>query len=69
MSASVSIIVPCYNSASYLNETIESVVNQTFSDWECIIINDGSTDNSEKIAKTWVEKNNRIKKNSNTVFY
>lgn len=48
----VSIIVPCYNQSRYIKETLESVRNQTFSDFECIIVNDGSTDNSlDEICK------------------
>ena len=44
----ISIIIPCYNSEKYISETIDSIKNQKFNNWECIIINDGSTDNSEK---------------------
>lgn len=56
----VSIIVPVYNVESYLDECIQSIVNQTYKDWECILINDGSTDNSGYICDTWAEKDNRI---------
>ena len=56
----VSIIVPVYNVESYLDECIQSIVNQTYQNWECILINDGSMDNSEHICDTWVEKDNRI---------
>lgn len=51
----VSIIVPCYNQAQYLNECLQSVLNQTYQNWECIIINDGSTDNTAEVAKKWTE--------------
>jgi len=47
----VSIITPCYNSARYLEDTIDSVINQTFTDWEWIITDDGSQDNSVEIIK------------------
>jgi glycosyltransferase involved in cell wall biosynthesis len=57
----ISIIIPCYNQGEFLNETILSVYNQTNSNWECIIINDGSTDNSDEIANEWVRKDNRFK--------
>lgn len=57
----ISIIIPCYNQGAFLNETLLSVYNQTYSNWECIIVNDGSTDNSEKIAKDWADKDNRFK--------
>jgi glycosyltransferase involved in cell wall biosynthesis len=57
----ISIIVPCYNHAEYLPETLDSVLVQTFANWECIIVNDGSTDNTETIAKQYTEKDDRIK--------
>lgn len=47
----VSVIIPCYNQAAYLKEAVESVKRQTFKDWEIIIINDGSPDNTEEVAK------------------
>lgn len=47
----VSIITPCYNSALFLKETTESVINQTFTDWEWIITDDKSSDNSVEIIK------------------
>lgn len=57
----VSVIVPCYNQAQYLAETLDSVLSQTYSKWECIIINDGSIDNSANIAKGYCEKDHRFK--------
>ena len=57
----ISIIVPCYNQAQYLDECLQSVYSQTYADWECIIINDGSPDNTEDIAKKWQEKDVRFK--------
>lgn len=56
----ISIIVPCYNLAQYLDEALQSVLNQSYSDWECIIINDGSPDNTEDIANKWVAKDSRF---------
>jgi len=47
----VSIITPCYNSSEYLEETISSVMNQTFTDWEWLITDDRSTDNSVEIIR------------------
>ena len=56
----LSIIVPCYNQAQYLDECLQSVYNQTFQDWECIIVNDGSPDHTEQVAQSWVLKNDRF---------
>ena len=49
--AEISIITPCYNSSKYLGETIASVLNQTFPDWEWLITDDCSTDNSIEILE------------------
>ena len=57
----ISIIVPCYKQAHYLPETLDSVSEQTYSDWECIIVNDGSPDNTEQIAKIYCQKDPRFK--------
>lgn len=57
----ISIIIPCYNQAQYLDECLQSVLDQTFTNWECIIVNDGSPDNTEEIAKKWLEKDVRFK--------
>ncbi|WP_213520195.1 glycosyltransferase [Nonlabens sp.] len=57
----VSVIVPCYNQGEYLDDSLQSVFNQGFENWECIIIDDGSTDNSAVIASQWVAKDHRFK--------
>lgn len=57
----VSIVVSCFNQGKYLGESLRSVLNQTYQHWECIIINDGSTDVTEKIAKQFLEKDFRFK--------
>lgn len=56
----VSIIVPCFNQGRYLSATLDTVLTQTYQDWECIILNDGSTDDSELIALSFVEKDQRF---------
>ena len=52
----VSIIVPVYNVENYIERCLESLVNQTLQDIEIIVVNDGSTDNSEKIINKYIEK-------------
>ncbi len=61
MNPIVSIIVPCYNQAQYLPETLDSVLAQTYPNWECIIVNDGSPDNTEEVAKQYCDEDSRFK--------
>ena len=56
----VSIVVPIYNVDKYLEECIESLKNQTYKNVEIILINDGSTDNSEQICRKEERQDNRI---------
>lgn len=56
----VSIITPCYNGGKYIAQTIESVLAQTYQNWEMLIIDDGSKDNSAEIIKGYAEKDSRI---------
>lgn len=60
MKSLVSIIVPCYNQAHFLDDALQSVLDQTYIHWECIIVNDGSPDNTESIAKQWCDKDSRF---------
>lgn len=57
----VSVIMPIYNKESRIKASIESVLKQTYRDFELILINDGSTDDSEKIAMEYYKKDSRIK--------
>ena len=59
----VSIVLPCYNGAGFLAQSIDSVIAQTFTDWELIIVNDCSKDNSLEIMQQYAEKNSRIRIN------
>lgn len=56
----ISIVIPCYNQGKYLPETLESIKDQTFKKWECILVNDGSTDNTKEIAQSWCIGDNRF---------
>ncbi|WP_278321641.1 glycosyltransferase [Clostridium botulinum] len=57
----ISVIMPVYNGEKYLKESIESIMNQTYKNFEFIIINDGSTDNSLNIINEYAERDSRIK--------
>jgi GT2 family glycosyltransferase len=61
MSVQVSIIVPCYKQAHFLNESLQSVLSQIYAKWECIIVNDGSPDDTESIAQQWCARDSRFK--------
>lgn len=65
MNKDISIIVPIYNAEKYLNRCIDSLINQTKEELEIILINDGSTDNSEKIIKEYNDKRIKYFKNKN----
>ena len=57
----VSVITPMYNCEKFISETIESVLNQTYTNWEMIIIDDCSTDKSKQIVKQYIERDKRIR--------
>lgn len=57
----VSLIIPVYNSYDLLNDCIRSILNQTFIDFELIMVDDGSTDKSLELCREWSTKDNRIK--------
>ena len=56
----ISVIIPCYNQGEFLSATLESLITQTYINWECFIVNDGSKDNTEEVSKWWVSKDRRI---------
>ena len=60
MSPKISIVLPTYNGERWLKDSIQSVVEQTFTDWELIIVNDCSTDNTLQIAQSFADKDTRI---------
>lgn len=59
--AKISIIVPVYNAEKYLDQCVESIINQTFSDFELLLIDDGSRDHSAEMCDAWTEKDARIR--------
>lgn len=57
----ISVIIPVYNSENYVERCIESILFQTYNDWELIVVNDGSTDDSERIIKNLAASDSRIR--------
>jgi glycosyltransferase involved in cell wall biosynthesis len=57
----ISCITPTYNRAALLKDSIESTISQTYPNWEMIIVDDGSTDNTKCLVKSYIDKDNRIK--------
>lgn len=57
----ISVIIPVYNAERYLPDCLESIIGQTFDDYEIIIVNDGSTDNSQKIIENFAKSCDKIK--------
>ena len=60
MPATVSIVVPVYNVGSYVDYCVRSVLSQTFPDWEMVLVNDGSSDDSGERCRRWAEADARI---------
>lgn len=63
----ISIVLPTYNGEKYLEQSINSIIGQTYEDWELIIVNDCSRDNTVKIAQSFVDKDKRVKIINNAV--
>ena len=57
----ISVVIPCYNQDKYVAECLDSVLAQTFEDFEVVAVNDGSTDNSQKIIESYAAKDSRIR--------
>lgn len=61
MIAKISIIIPNYNRATLIEETLDSIISQTYHNWECLVVDDGSTDNSVAVIKNYTEKDSRFR--------
>lgn len=59
MSPIVSVVIPLYNKEKWIERTLSSVLNQSFTDWEAIIVDDGSTDSSVEVVEEFIQKNPR----------
>jgi glycosyltransferase involved in cell wall biosynthesis len=57
----VSVVVPCYNKAEYIVETLDSILSQTYPHWECVIVNDGSKDNTQQIVEGYIKNDARFR--------
>ncbi|WP_294590399.1 glycosyltransferase family A protein [uncultured Bacteroides sp.] len=57
----ISVILPCYNQAIYLSEALDSVFQQSYQNWEAIVVNDGSSDDTEIVALEYVKRDPRVK--------
>ena len=57
----VTVVIPCFNQGAYLAEALDSVRGQTFSDWECIVVDDGSTDSTAQVGQAYAHRDPRIR--------
>lgn len=57
----VSIVIPVFNRSHYIGETLDSVIEQTYTNLECIVVDDGSTDDTEQLVKSYAKNDKRIK--------
>lgn len=56
----ISIIIPTYNRSSLIRETLNSIISQEYQNWECIVVDDHSTDNTKEVVSTYIKKDNRF---------
>ena len=60
-SCKISIVIPCFNVSKYIEAHIDSILGQTLREWECLFVDDGSTDNTVEVIRKYAEKDSRIK--------
>ncbi|MBE7702738.1 MAG: glycosyltransferase family 2 protein [Cyanobacteria bacterium SIG28] len=63
----ISVVLPTYNGSEFISQAINSIINQTYTNWELIIVNDCSTDNTAEIIQTFAQKDSRIRVLTNEV--
>lgn len=61
MQPKISIVIPCYNQDAFLDKCIASIHSQSFENWECLLVDDGSTDKTAEISKFWEAKDQRFR--------
>ncbi|TYA56652.1 glycosyltransferase family 2 protein [Formosa maritima] len=61
MNSLVSIIIPSYNRVDLIRETLDSIKQQTYTNWECLVVDDGSTDNTEELIQSYIKEDKRFK--------
>ena len=61
MQPKISVVIPAFNRGHIITETLDSVLHQTYNNWECLVIDDGSTDNTEDVVKSYSKQDARIK--------
>lgn len=57
----ISVVIPAYNASSYIAQALDSLLVQTFTDWECVVVNDGSTDDTLAIVESYAARDTRIR--------
>jgi len=57
----VSVVIPAHNYGDFIRETLDSLAAQTFENWECIVVDDGSTDNTPEVVKAYAAKDDRVR--------
>jgi glycosyltransferase involved in cell wall biosynthesis len=63
----ISVVVPSYNHAAFISQALQSVVRQSYGDWEAIVIDDGSTDNSVEVARSFGDPRVRVEETSKNI--
>lgn len=61
MTSTISVVMPAYNTEKFIGEAIESIINQTYRDWELIVVDDGSKDRTAEVAQRYADQDSRVK--------